>query len=65
MVQTTKTEEVRARVTITEKAALAAIAEKEILNLSEAVRTLVREGAQRRGLWPPPPVEQRSEVKAT
>lgn len=51
MVQTTKTREIRVKLSPFEKSILAAIAQKEAMNLSEAIRLLIREGAKQRGLW--------------
>jgi len=63
MLQTTKTQEIRAKLNPTEKAALAAIAQAEVLNLSETIRALVREGARLRGLWPPTDMVARVNTK--
>jgi len=53
-VKTTKSCEIRAKLNPTERNLLALIARREVLNLSETIRTLIREGAEKRGLWPPP-----------
>ena len=42
---------IRARATPAEKAALALAAQQDGLRVSEALRAMVREAAQRRGLW--------------
>ena len=48
-----RTEEVRARVTPSEKRALALLAYQEDRRPTEALRELIRAEAKRRGLWPP------------
>ena len=47
-----KTEEIRARCTPTEYAALVALAQQEERGVSDALRWVVREVAKQRGLWP-------------
>ena len=53
-VKTTKICEVRAKLNPSERRVLGLIAQREVLNLSETLRALIREGARERGLWPPP-----------
>jgi len=48
-----KTEKVQVRVTPGERDALVAMARKELIKPSEMLRFVLREAAQRRGLWPP------------
>jgi hypothetical protein len=47
-----KDRQIRFRVSTAEHAALQAVARAERRKLSETLRELIREGAQRRGLWP-------------
>ena len=47
-----RSETIRARVTPTERQALALIAQEEDRRVSETLRELVRREAARRGLWP-------------
>ena len=49
-----KTEEIRARCTPTEYAALVALAQQEERGVSDALRWVVREVAKQRGVWPLP-----------
>ena len=49
----TRSEVLKARAYPAEKLALKAIARQERRRESEALRELVRQEAQRRGLWPP------------
>jgi len=51
--QTVKICEIRAKVNPSERAALELLAQHERRNLSETLRELIRDAAQRQGLWPP------------
>ena len=48
-----KTESLQVRCTPLERKALEAVAQAEGRKMSEMLRELIREGAQKRGLWPP------------
>jgi len=48
-----KTDVIHVRCTTIERQALELVAQHERRNTSETLREIVREAAQRRGLWPP------------
>ena len=56
MMQVNKTERFQVRVNRAELVALNLVAQREALNVSEAMRLAIREAAALRNLWPPPPM---------
>ena len=57
MMQVNKTERFQVRVNPVELVALNLVAQREALNVSEALRLAIREAARVRNLWPPPTVK--------